>query len=168
MAQIRKAASTRRRRAEPGCSTAEALQRVGDWWALLIVRDLFRGPRSFTALAEQLGVARNILTDRLARMLDDGLVEKTRAREGKARWAYRLTEKGRDLLPVMIALMQWGDRWVCGPGREPLTIVDARDGKPIQRLSLRAWDDRPLGLADIRALPGPGAPDHPPGGGPVA
>jgi DNA-binding HxlR family transcriptional regulator len=157
MVRIRKSPAAQRRPASSSCSTADALERVGDWWTLLIVRDLFHGPRSFTALAEHLGVARNILTDRLERMAADGLIEKTRPREQGARWDYRLTEKGRDLLPVMIALMQWGDKWVCGPGKEPLTLIDARDGKPVQKIGLRAWDGRPLSLQDIRALPGPGA-----------
>lgn len=142
------------------CSTAKTLELVGDWWTLLVVRDLFHGPRSFTALTENLGVARNILTDRLERMIADGLIEKACPRTENERWVYRLTDKGRDLLPVMVALMQWGDRWVCGPGHEPLTIVDARDGRPIKALKLRAWDDRDLDLADVRSKPGPGADEH--------
>ncbi|NWG54271.1 MAG: helix-turn-helix transcriptional regulator [Hydrogenophilaceae bacterium] len=139
------------------CSTAQTLDQIGDWWSLLIVRDLFAGARSFTALADNLGVARNILTDRLKRLTEHGVIEKAPARSADERFAYRLTEKGRDLLPVMIALMQWGDKWVRGPGCEPLLVVDARDGKPVRPMSVRAWDDRILGLADIRSLPGPGA-----------
>jgi len=139
------------------CSTAQTLDQIGDWWSLLIVRDLFSGPKSFTALTENLGVARNILTDRLARMQEYAVIEKAAPRSGNERWVYRLTDKGRDLLPVMIALMQWGDKWVRGPGCEPLVVTDARDGKPIRPMSVRAWDDRELSLTDIRALPGPGA-----------
>lgn len=136
------------------CSTARALEQVGDWWSLLIVRDLFHGPRSFTALTESLGVARNILTTRLERMMEDAIVEKACPRNENERWVYRLTDKGRDLLPVMVALMQWGDRWSCGEDEVPLTIVDARDGLAIQQVKLRSWDDRVLELKDVRSRAG--------------
>lgn len=139
------------------CSTARSLDQIGDGWSLLIVRSLFDGAKSFTALAENLGVARNILTDRLARMASHGVIEKAAPRTGKERWVYRLTDKGRDLLPVMLALMQWGDRWVSGGGNEPVIVTDARDGKPIRKLVPQSWDGRDLALTDLRAASGPGA-----------
>lgn len=102
------------------CSIAQTLEQVGEWWTLLIVRDLFRlkDLHRFEEIQADLGIARNILSDRLARMVDLGIVEKRRYQERPERFEYHLTRKGVDLMPVILTLMAWGDTyggWDDGP-----------------------------------------------------
>jgi DNA-binding HxlR family transcriptional regulator len=133
------------------CSLAGALGIVGDWWSLLIVRDALLGARRFAEFQKSLGLARNILADRLKRLAADGVL----SREGpERRPVYKLTEKGLALAPALIALMQWGDRWVAGD-RPPVMVTD-RDGRPVDAVGL-ARDSRPLTPRDLRFAPGVGA-----------
>jgi DNA-binding HxlR family transcriptional regulator len=92
------------------CSVARTLELVGERWTLLIVRDAFLGRRRFDEFQESLGIARNILTDRLAKLVDHGIFERIRYQERPERYEYRLTDKGRDLRVPLLALMQWGDQ----------------------------------------------------------
>jgi DNA-binding HxlR family transcriptional regulator len=91
------------------CSIARALDVIGEWWTLLVVRDVYFGVRRFDAIQENLGISRNILTDRLNTLVDQGVLERCPVERGHHE--YHLTDKGRALYPVLIALMQWGDRW---------------------------------------------------------
>jgi DNA-binding HxlR family transcriptional regulator len=102
------------------CSIAQTLEHVGEWWTLLIVRDLFRFKdlHRFEEIQADLGIARNILSDRLTRLVDVGIVEKRRYQERPERFEYHLTPKGVDLMPVILTLMAWGDKyggWDAGP-----------------------------------------------------
>lgn len=101
------------------CSVARTLDVVGDKWTLLILRDAFYGVRRFEDFTRDLGIARNVLTDRLGRLVDAGVLERRRYEERPPRDEYRLTAKGRDLLPVILTMMHWGDTWLgedaCGP-----------------------------------------------------
>jgi len=148
---------SRRRFNRMNCSVAQALDQIGDWWTLLIVREGVYGKSSFSEFQDSLGIARNILADRLRRLVEQGIFEKTQVRPGVDRYAYHLTEKGRDLLPLMVALMQWGDRWVTGRGAEPIRILDAERRKPIKRIEVMSADDRALSIGQLRFRPGPGA-----------
>jgi DNA-binding HxlR family transcriptional regulator len=94
------------------CSIARALEVIGDRWTLLIVRDVALGHRRFDELLDGLGIASNVLTDRLNRLVDEGVLERVRYSERPERFEYRLTEKGRELRVALLALMQWGDRYV--------------------------------------------------------
>jgi DNA-binding HxlR family transcriptional regulator len=133
------------------CSVAGALSVVGDWWSLLLVRDALLGVRRFGEFQQSLGLAKNILADRLRRLVDDGVLR----REGpERRPLYSLTEKGRDLAPAVVALMQWGDRWVSG-GRAPVVVTDA-EGHEVDPIIVRA-DGRTVAAADLRFEPGVGA-----------
>ena len=133
------------------CSVAGALSIVGDWWSLLIVRDALLGVRRFGEFQQSLGLAKNILADRLRRLTDDGVL----AREGpRRRPLYHLTEKGRALAPALIALMQWGDRWVSG-GRPPVVVTDPQ-GREVDLIALRAGGQA-LSFANLRFEPGAGA-----------
>src|SRR5271165_6091981 len=115
------------------CSVAGALSIVGDWWSLLIVRDALLGVRRFGEFQQSLSLAKNILADRLRRLVDDGVL----SRDGpERRPLYHLTEKGRALAPVVVALMQWGDRWVSG-GRPPVVVTDAQ-GRQVDPVELQA------------------------------
>ena len=132
------------------CSLARALGLVGDGWCLLILRDAFLGLSRFGEFERSLGLAKNILADRLDRLVAGGVL----IREGEGRPRYHLTEKGADLLPAMIALTQWGDRWLAG-GAPPM-LFEGPDGTPVRRVTLEAGP-APLDPAALRVSPGPGA-----------
>ena len=105
------------------CSIARSLDVVGEWWSLLVLRDVFRGLRRFEVIQKDLGVASNILTSRLNRLRADGLLERHPYQERPLRYEYHLTDKGRDLYPVMIALIQWGDKHLAGPDGPPRALI---------------------------------------------
>jgi DNA-binding HxlR family transcriptional regulator len=98
------------------CSVARTLDIVGEWWTLLIVRNLLLGQRRFEEIQADLGIARNILSDRLNTLVDHGIVHRVRYMEHPERFEYVLTAKGNDLFPVIAALMAWGDTWVSPDG----------------------------------------------------
>jgi DNA-binding HxlR family transcriptional regulator len=136
------------------CSIARALDQVGEWWSLLIVRECALGTTRFDDFQRRLGIARNVLTSRLNSLVEHGVLDKVPAEGSEKRNEYRLTEKGEDLYPVLVALMQWGDRW-CGC-EAPLRVVEHSSGKPVEPVGLRVGERR-LGLRDVRLEPGPGA-----------
>jgi DNA-binding HxlR family transcriptional regulator len=144
------------------CSIAGALEVFGERWTLLILRDIFLGVRRFDEIQRDLGIARNVLRDRLRLLVDEGIVERSRYQERPERFEYRLTDKGRDLWPVLHAVMSWGDKHVSGPGREP-TLVEHRDcGGRIDERRVCGRCGEIVGGRDVRATAGPGAgPDHP-------
>ena len=138
------------------CSVAEALSEVGEWWTLLILREAFFGTQRFTDFQARLGIARNILTARLNKLVETGiLIPHVASGRGNPR-LYRLTEKGREVLPVFIALMQWGDRWI-NKGKAPIQVTEATTGEEIEQVRVRSRDGRPLAARDMRVAPGPGA-----------
>jgi DNA-binding HxlR family transcriptional regulator len=103
------------------CSIAKSLELLGERWTLLVVREAFLGTRRFEAFLERLDVARNVLSSRLARLVDEGVLEKVRYQERPDRFEYRLTDKGIDLWPVIVALLQFGDRYYA-PGGPPVVL----------------------------------------------
>jgi DNA-binding HxlR family transcriptional regulator len=137
------------------CSIARALDEVGEWWSLLIVRECTLGTERFDDFQSRLGIARNVLTVRLNRLVELGIVERSTLDDGDKRSGYRLTAKGEGLYPVLVALMQWGDAW-CGC-KAPVTMVESRTGKPIGPVGPRAGNGRVLGMRDVRLEAGPGA-----------
>lgn len=139
------------------CGIAQALEAIGDWWTLLVIRDAFFGIRRFSDFQASLGIAKNILSDRLLRLVEHGILSRVDAGDTGQRYEYELTEKGESLLPVLIALREWSDRWVFGAGREPIIVTDRRTGRRVQKLKIRAADGRELKRRDLRAIPGPGA-----------
>ncbi|GAB7542963.1 winged helix-turn-helix transcriptional regulator [Burkholderiaceae bacterium 16] len=136
------------------CSVAGALEQVGEWWSLLIVRECTMGTTRFDDFQHKLGIARNVLTARLNRLIEHGVLVKVLAEGSERRNEYRLTEKGEALYPVLVALMQWGDAW-CGP-QTPIRIVEDSTGHPIEPVSVRVGA-RKLGLRDVRFELGDGA-----------
>jgi DNA-binding HxlR family transcriptional regulator len=147
----------RRRFDRENCAVARALEVLGDWWTLLVVREAFLGVRRFADFEANLPISKNVLTQRLAHLVKHGVLERIDAGVHGTRYEYELTPRGKDLVAVMTALRQWGDRWVFGDGREPLLVVDRRTGRPIPRLRLQGEDGQPLRAADIEVRPGPGA-----------
>lgn len=134
------------------CSLAHALDLVGDWWTLLIVRDLFIGATRFGQMQKSLGIARNILAARLDQLTRNGIVE--RGGTGR-RPVYRLTEKGRDLFPALAGLMLWGDKWA-SPEGPPMFITDAAGEKAVA-VSVRTRTGLSIDQESARFAPGPGA-----------
>jgi DNA-binding HxlR family transcriptional regulator len=144
------------------CSIARALDEVGEWWSLLIVRDCTQGSMRFDELQSRLGIARNILTSRLERLIELGILERFALEDQPKVSGYRLTKKGEALYPILVALMQWGDRWA-GSGKEPPTVlVNDATGSPVGPMVVRDEDGRPLTFRDVRFVPGPGALDTTP------
>jgi len=137
----------RKRFPDTHCSVARALNDVGDWWSLLVVKEAMLGTRRFVDFQQNLGIARNILCDRLARLLENGVLIKQDVGEHGTRYEYRLTEKGRDLFTVVTALRQWSDRWN-GESDGP-ELVDRANGEPVRTVAVQSRDGRAL---DVRAV----------------
>ena len=138
------------------CSVARALAVVGDRWTMLILREAFMRTRRFEDFQRALGVARNVLADRLRRLVDEGILERRAYQEHPPRYEYRLTEKGLDLWPALVTLLKWGDQYVVdSPSR--LLVHRGCGGEVTARLRCdRCGHD--LGPRDVEVLPGPGAP----------
>lgn len=131
-----------------GCALPAALEAMGERWSFLILRASFNGIVYFEDFQSALGIARNILSNRLARLVGKGILTREPVATDKRRVAYCLTEKGRGLVPVMIALRQWGEQWSDLPPAGPV-LADARDHKPVQPIAIRAWDGRELAHRDL-------------------
>ena len=141
------------------CSVAQCLEAVGDWWTMLIVRDAFLGIGRFDQFQQRLGISRNVLTQRLAHLVRHGVLERVPYSEHPPRYEYRLTDKGRDLWPVLTAMRQWGDRWAA-PDGPPLLVEHTACGRVVeQTLTCPSCWDR-LGSGDVRVVRGPGDLDH--------
>ncbi|MBR0825322.1 helix-turn-helix transcriptional regulator [Bradyrhizobium manausense] len=136
---------------ELNCSLARTLDIVGDWWTLLVIRDAFLGVRRFGDFQRSLGIAKNILATRLERLVADGILERSGPDK---RPQYQPTEKGRALVPAMVALMQWGDKYASS-GKPPVTVTDA-EGRPVSPVKLQSRGGEVSATA-IRFHPGPGA-----------
>lgn len=147
----------RKRFGEMNCGIAQALEALGDWWTLLIVRDAFFGAKRFGDFEANLGIAKNILSDRLQRLVEHGIFLKLPVGDSEQRFEYRLSPKGEALLPVLTALRDWSDEWIFGEGNEPVVIKDRRSNQPIPRLKVRDAEGRELGRRDLVTEPGPGA-----------
>ncbi|HYG06900.1 MAG TPA: helix-turn-helix domain-containing protein [Stenotrophomonas sp.] len=129
------------------CPVARAVDVVGDRWSLLIVRDAFDGLRRFSDFQRSLGMARNILADRLRKLVDAGILETRAASDGTAYQEYVLTAQGESLFPVVMALRQWGERHLFAPGERHSVLVDRRTGKPVPYMAPASKDGRPLAPA---------------------
>jgi len=139
----------RKRFDDSNCSVARALNEVGDWWSLLVVLHAMYGTRRFVDFQQELGIARNILCDRLARLVDNEVLKKVDVGEHGSRFEYRLTEKGRDLFPTVIALRQWGDKWNPAPDQTPLDLRDRETGRAILPVEVQDADGKPLTVRDV-------------------
>lgn len=130
------------------CALPSALEAMGERWSFLILRGALSGIRHFEDFQSSLGIARNILANRLSRLVENGIMLRQPMQCDRRKIEYRLTEKGQELAPVMIALRQWGEKWGCGsPSCQ--VLADKRDGQPIRRVTIQAHDGRPLELRDL-------------------
>jgi len=117
--------------ADHPCSIARTLDVAGEWWSPLILRDVAYGVRRFRELQENLGVSANVLSDRLETLVAEGLLETRLYQDRPERHEYHLTEKGLDLVPALLALMAWGDRWAWPGGKGPVTVVHEECGERV-------------------------------------
>jgi DNA-binding HxlR family transcriptional regulator len=131
------------------CPVARSLDEIGDWWTLLIVREAFHGRRRFGEFQKSLGLAKNILSTRLRKMVADGILELRPAADGGAHKEYHLTAKGLRLRLVLVALRQWGEDHLFEPGELMTVMVDKQSGRPIGRLRLTTRDGKALEPTDV-------------------
>ena len=134
------------------CPIARTLDVIGDWWSLLIVRDAFFGKRRFSEFHKSLGLAKNILCARLQKLVSHGIFEAVPAPCGSAYQEYALTDKGRRLYLVLVALRQWGENFLFKEGELDLLLVDRESRQPVKPLELRSQDGRLLGPADLGTI----------------
>ncbi|HZF89040.1 helix-turn-helix domain-containing protein [Streptomyces sp.] len=130
------------------CPVARSLNVIGDWWSLLIVRDAFDGSRRFGEFHRSLGIAKNILAARLRALEDAGVLRGMPAPDGQNRREYVLTDKGRALFPVIVALRQWGEEQCFTPGEDHSRLLDRRTGRPLRPVQVQAADGRLVGPED--------------------
>ena len=139
------------------CPIARGLERVGEWWSMLIIRDALHGYTRFDQFQKSLGIAPTMLTRRLDALVEAGLLQRHRYSERPPRDEYLLTERGRDLRPVLLALMAWGNRHFAPEGASVL-LVDARTGAPADPIMVDRVTGRPITQADHIMAAGPAAP----------
>jgi DNA-binding HxlR family transcriptional regulator len=141
--------------ADSDCPIARALDVIGDWWSLLIIRDALLGRRRFGEFQKSLGLAKNILTTRLRTLVDRGILQMAPASDGSAYQEYVPTPKGRGIFPILVALRQWSEEFDEHPEEIATLLVDRDSGRPVKKLELHAFDGRLLGIADttLKARP---------------
>lgn len=138
------------------CSIAASLEVLGERWTLLVVRDALLGLRRFDDFQRSLGVARNVLADRLKRLVDTGVLDRVRYQERPERYEYQLTAMGQTLAVPVVALMQWGDRHLAGPDGPPRVVRHRECGGRVQAKLVCARCRDAVRPADVDVLPGPG------------
>lgn len=138
------------------CSIARTVAVLGERWTLVILREAFEGRRRFEDMQRHLGIARNILAGRLQRLVAEGILERRPYSERPPRYEYRLTEKGRDLYPVLVSMMRWGDRYTSGDAGPPVRLVHEPCGHEADPRLVCSHCGAVVDPAQMRAEPGPG------------
>lgn len=142
--------------AEMRCSLARALEQMGDWWTPLIVRDIYLGVDRFDDLVADLGISRNLLTARLKALEKNGILQRIAYQQKPARYAYGLTDMGRDLIPALLALTAWGDRWVAPEEGRPMLLRHRQCSHHFRPQVTCSVCEEPIRAADVVIEPGPG------------
>lgn len=145
--------------ADLNCSVAQTLEVVGDWWSLLIVRDAFFGVTRFDDIQRRLGIARNTLTDRLDWLCHHGVLVRVPYGDSGSRFEYRLTDKGQDLQPVLLAMMEWGDKWGGTTADNPPLQRTDTNGDPVRLRIVNARTGRRVDADKVRMVPTESATD---------
>lgn len=138
------------RKAALTCPLPPAVELIGEKWAFLILRGALNGLQHFEQFQAGLGIARNILSNRLTKLVDGEILERRPDPDDRRKVIYSLTPKGEALLPVVVALRQWGEDW--GHGKQDIVLADIRDERPVRRISVQAHDGRDLSLHDLMWL----------------
>ena len=142
------------------CAIASALNVFGDRWTLLIIREAFYGTTRFGDFLKNTQISKNLLTDRLGKLVEDGIMQRVEFADRGTNFKYALTEKGRALDVVMIAIQQWSEKQIYGAGNEPVLITDRSTHAPLHELKLTNKNGDQVSLADVDFAPGPGADKH--------
>ncbi len=142
--------------AQMRCSLARSLELIGDWWSPLIIRDLFLDVRRFDDLVEDLGISRNLLTRRLKALIEAGVVERDAYQDRPKRWEYRLSAKGRDLVPALLALTEWGDRWAGPKEGRPILFIHTTCGGRFKPKVVCSECGEAISANSVKAVAGPG------------
>lgn len=140
------------------CTIARSVNVLGDHWNLLIIRQACLGTRRFDDFQAALGTGRNILSQRLAGLVDDGLLARVPYRDNPLRFEYRLTDKGRDVYPILAAMAAWGEKWMTGPEGTPLVLHHTTCGHDMRAAVTCSECGEPLDVRATRAKAGPGYP----------
>jgi DNA-binding HxlR family transcriptional regulator len=135
------------RRTALSCPIPGAVELIGEKWAFLILRGALNGLQHFEEFQAGLGIARNILSDRLAKLVCGGILERSPDPSDRRKVIYSLTGKGEDLLPVVLAVRQWGEKW--GHGNAEVVLADRRDGRPVRKICVLSHDGHELKLHDL-------------------
>lgn len=142
------------------CTVARTVDLIGDWWTPLILREAFYGATRFDEFERILGLSRNVLTQRLARLVEEGMLERVPYQERPVRHEYLLTDKGREFFPVIAAMMHWGDRWLAPESGAPVVLHHDTCDHDTHAEVVCAHCREPLRHADVSAHLGPGFPDR--------
>ncbi len=140
------------------CTIARSAAVLGDHWNLLLIRQACLGTRRFDDFQRELGIGRNMLSRRLASLVDQGLLSRVEYQQSPARSEYRLTDKGRDAYPILAAMAAWGDRWLTGPEGTPLVLHHTTCDHDMHAVVVCSECDQRLDVHDVVATAGPGAP----------
>ena len=146
--------------AQQNCSIARPLSVLGERWTILVLREISLGNRRFDGIQEELGVATNVLSARLGTLVEEGILEKSPYGDHPARFEYRLTEKGADLQPILLAFLRWGDTYTAGKAGPPLETVHADCGHVFHMVPTCSHCGEEVKPASVRPRPGPGANKH--------
>jgi DNA-binding HxlR family transcriptional regulator len=144
----------RTRFSEWPCSIARTVDLTGDWWTPLVMREAFYGARRFEQFQSQLGLSRNVLTQRLERLVEEGMLERVPYQERPLRHEYRLTEKGRDFFTVLAAMIRWGDRWLADEAGPPIELRDRESGEQVELEVVDSKTGQPVDIRRLVATPG--------------
>jgi DNA-binding HxlR family transcriptional regulator len=135
------------------CSIARTVDILGDWWTPMVIRSAFLGARRFEHFTDGLGIPRNVLTERLNRLVDEGIMERVAYQDRPLRHEYRLTDKGVGLYPVIVSLLEWGNEWLdWGADGPPVELVDRQSGEPIEPVLVDGRTGTPLEPRRTRAV----------------
>jgi DNA-binding HxlR family transcriptional regulator len=134
------------------CPIARSLDVVGEWWSLLIVRDAMLGVRRFSDFQRRLGMAKNILSARLKRLVEADVLQVVPASDGSAYQEYELTDKGKALLPTLVALRQWGEQFMFHTGERHTALIDRKKHRPLEKLQVRDVDGNICGVDDLSLI----------------
>jgi DNA-binding HxlR family transcriptional regulator len=140
------------------CTIARGADILGDHWNLLIIRQACLGTRRFDDFQAELGIGRNILTQRLTRLVDEGILTRVEYQHNPTRFEYRLTDKGRDAYPILAAMAAWGERWLIGPEGTPLVLHHTECEHDMHAVVVCSECAQPLDVRHVRAKTGPGYP----------
>ncbi|MGH8999369.1 MAG: winged helix-turn-helix transcriptional regulator [Acidimicrobiia bacterium] len=142
------------------CSVARSMDLLGDWWTPLVLREAYYGTRRFDQMQRTLRIGRNVLTQRLGRLVDEGMLKRVLYQSKPDRYEYVLTDKGRDFFPVLVAMMAWGDRWLSDEKGPPVALRHTTCGRAMSAAVVCGECGAPLRLEEVRASLGPGFPDR--------